>query len=161
MSTTKRIIWEAPDGSILVTIPVEPMLDGEPEGMYLDRVALRAQNADPRLADCTRRPDVEAASLPPRRWRAVWRRVAGAVGVPLARARALRRLELVDRQKALLLRLRDLIEDAEDRGQTTRLAALRAKRQQVRLVALDAALAAVADLATLDTFEPPEFGGVE
>lgn len=89
---TKRIVWQSPDGSLRITVPVEPPLEGESESAYLDRIALRTLNAVPSLADCVRLPDVDASELPSRRFRSCWRpnvRRSVAVDVPLARAQLL------------------------------------------------------------------------
>jgi hypothetical protein len=159
--TTKRIIWTKPSGEVVVTVPCAPMLEGETEQEYLDRVAARAQAADPTLADCTRAATVENASVPARRWRAGWRVAAGAVVASLPACRLVRLVELIKRRVVLILILNEKIETAVDNGQNVLAAALRAKRKSIRDLDLTAALQAVADLATLDTYEPAEFGGVE
>lgn len=35
----KRIVWKMPDGSIRISIPLEPFLENESEQEYLDRIA--------------------------------------------------------------------------------------------------------------------------
>jgi hypothetical protein len=37
----KRIVWQRSDGSIEISTPAAPMLKGETEDQYLDRVAAR------------------------------------------------------------------------------------------------------------------------
>lgn len=89
---TKRIIWQAPDGNIKVSVPVEQPLPGEPMGMYLDRIALTAMSTDPGLIGHTRLENVDSEDLPARRFRNCWRWTLQAgvdVDLPLAREQLL------------------------------------------------------------------------
>lgn len=145
---SKCILWGRSDGAVFRSIPMEPPLQGEPESMWLDRVALRAQAADPQLADCVRldRAGVDAADLPTRRFRDCWRHAGGVVvvDVSLARAQVLAevrrernaRLDASDREKARL----DEIGTAEQRT------ALAAYRQKLR----DLPAAVTTEVASLD-----------
>mgnify|MGYP001586946462 CR=1 FL=1 len=56
-----RIVWLMPDGSKRVTTPGSPMLDGETERAYLDRVAARTKEALPDLKDAMRLPNITDA----------------------------------------------------------------------------------------------------
>jgi hypothetical protein len=69
----KVIVWRAPDGTLKITVPVDPPQEGETEAGYLDRIAARAQAAIPDLADHERVGEVEHTSLPDRSRRANWR----------------------------------------------------------------------------------------
>lgn len=161
--TTKRILWQRPSGEVLVFTPVEPPLEGEPESAYLDRVALRAFNAVPALADCTRRPNVETTALPPRRWRDAWRWLAGSLQVDLGVAHRLRKDEILRKRDRLLALLRDQIEAADDEGDAVLAGQLRLKRRDLRalITTLDQRLDAITDLDALATWEPEEMEGIE
>lgn len=149
--TTKRIVWQAPDGTILLSIPVRAAMDGEPERQYLDSIAMRAQNADPSLRDAVRldKAGVEAADLPDRRFRNCWRHDGKivAVDLPLARAQVLAevrherdaRLVASDKDKARI----------DDIGTPGERQALAAKRQALR----DLPATVAADLERIDTVE--------
>lgn len=95
-----RIIWQAPDGSIAVSIPCSPVRDGETETAYLERVAARVKNATPSLAAHQMVAVVEASTLPSRRFRNAWRWVAGAITPDLGKAKALLEAEIPLRTKA-------------------------------------------------------------
>lgn len=57
----KKIVWKKPDGRIAITTPNKAgLLNGETEEQYLDRVAARAQETVPYLADAVR-----VANIPP------------------------------------------------------------------------------------------------
>jgi len=93
-ATPWRVLWQRPDGSISVTCPGQPPLEGEPLEMYLDGVALRAQNVDPELAGAVRLPSVQVSVLPGRRFRNCWRWSGNAlrVDLPLARQQRLKEI---------------------------------------------------------------------
>lgn len=147
-----RIVWEATDGTILVTIPVEVPLPAESEEEYLDRIAAHAAKADPSLAACTRLPNVRAADLPGRRFRNAWRPAGGKVIVhmPLAREQVLAeirternaRLDASDREQARLA----------DVGTKAEVDAIKLQRQALR----DLPEAVAADLSRLTTVEALE-----
>lgn len=104
--------------------------------------------------------EVSEGELPPRRFRAAWtlpNGIDGPIAVDLPRARALRRNELERHRTKALERLRDRIEEAEDNGQTARVANLKAKRRALRQLDLATALQAVPSVEALDTFTPTEF----
>ena len=82
------ILWAKPSGDIRVTRPnPRQRLPEEPEGQWLDGIALRTQAANPDLADCTRLPDCLLHQLPGRRFRNCWRHDGGAVKPDAALAR--------------------------------------------------------------------------
>jgi hypothetical protein len=153
------IVWEQPDGSILITYPVAAKLPGEADAAYLDRVAAHAQARDLSLTGAVRRPNADSAALPARRWRNAWRRVAGSLTVHPATARVQRRLELLADRDTRLDRVRKKLQNAiEDDAATATIAALKAKAKALR--GLDDTLAAslvAVPLADLGTWEPPEF----
>lgn len=72
MATTKQIVWENPDGTLEVTVPVRPQQAGESETDYLTAIATRSQPSG-----ATRINDVESTALPDRRWRDAWRNDGG------------------------------------------------------------------------------------
>jgi len=157
----KKIVWQRvadevltvtpgntivyPVGSLIVTTAAGVPASGESEAMFLDGVALRALNADPRLATCIRLPNVEPASLPSRRFRNHWRLIGGQISpaVPLCRVERLKeiraerdvRLDKSDRVKARL----------DDVGTAAQIAAYRVYRQALR----DLPATVQADLSTL------------
>lgn len=157
------IVWELADGSLSFTAPGGglPVLPGETEAAYLDRVASATQEAVPLLAGATRRPNIDPATLPAsRRWRNAWRRSGGTIGVHANEARKLKRAEMVAEREVRLEKVRKKLRDAEeDNAAPATIAALRQKSQDLR--ALDEATlttrlssVAVADLAD---WEPAEF----
>ncbi len=101
----KRIVFEMPDGSILVREPVlKGRRPGEKEMEWYDREA--AKGADTKLAGATRLAD--ATDFPSRYFRSCWRndgRGAAHVDMPLARGqrmveiRAQRNIRLDDSDK--------------------------------------------------------------
>jgi hypothetical protein len=159
--TSKRIMFTNQAGEVVLLTPAEPMLDQEPEGQYLDRVALRAVNACPWLKTWTRQANVEVSNLPSRRWRNAWQFANGTISVNLTRARLLRRGELRERRKLLLNLLSQAIDQAEDDGNSGTAVNLRGKRRALRDCDLDAKLSQVSDLNTLSTYEPGEFQGID
>lgn len=50
----KKIAWKMPDGSVSVTTPCGPMLFGESEEAYLDRIAALTQAKVPDLKGAVR-----------------------------------------------------------------------------------------------------------
>lgn len=86
---SKIIVWENGDGTIAITHPLEPMLDGETETDYLDRIAAKLQTEIPDQFAALEYETVESTNMPPsRRFRAAWRLGENAVAtdVPLAKA---------------------------------------------------------------------------
>jgi hypothetical protein len=124
--TEQRIVWQMPDGTIRVTIPVDSLLS-------LDEIAARTQAAAPELRDAKRLPDCRAADLPSRRWRACWRAdVAGRPGVDLPLARAQRMAEIrAERDRRLAASDGPMLREQEG-GTPPRVEALRAYRQALR-----------------------------
>jgi hypothetical protein len=57
---TKRIVWQLPDGSKRYTTPAAPMLEGETEEAYLNRVAMRTRSVLADLKDAVRIADISA-----------------------------------------------------------------------------------------------------
>lgn len=143
---TQRILWQAPDGTLKITIPIEPPMPGEGADLYLDRIALAAQATDPGLAGCVHLGPVAANALPvSRRFRNCWRLAGGAVQVALPEARQL----LLDELRAERNR-RLLASDAErarlaEVGTKGEQAGLATYRQRLR----DLPVTVAADLATL------------
>lgn len=95
-----------------------------------------------------------------KRFRAAWRfagSIDGPIVVGLGEARKERRQELEAHREKVLARLRDKIDEAEDAGQTARVANLKAKRKNLRALDLAAKVLEVATVEALDTFTPVEF----
>lgn len=84
----KRIVFQRPDGSLVFREPAEPMLPGESEAMYLDRIALANPKPGYTRLDTA---GVDVTALPGRRFRDCWRWGSGGVqvNVPLARQQRL------------------------------------------------------------------------
>jgi hypothetical protein len=160
--TTKRIVWLRPDGGLSITHPVEDPLEGEIEQHYLDRLAVAFQSASPDHAGYVRQPDVEGASLPSRRWRMAWAVSAGAVAVPITKARTVRKGELMAYRDALVAAAAAVATKADDTGDAATVAKVKKARKDAYVLdtTIDAQLAAVADLPTLDTYTPPELAGL-
>lgn len=153
--TVKRIIYTRADGGLTVVQPCDPArLVGESEADFVRRIADRLVPAGVPYRI------IDASDLPSRRWRAAWADAgSGSVAVPLARARLVRRRELLARRLGVLAALGEQIEAALDEGDTMLAVARRAKRRRVRDLtaeSLDAELAAIPDLATLDTYTPAD-----
>jgi hypothetical protein len=130
---------------------LNPPLEGETHAQHQARIALAV------AAEQLKCVIKERADLPARRWRSAWRFAGGALSVPLAAARLLRKLELLVRRRKLIDKLRLLREVAQAKGQTLRVAVLGNKLTAALAAdgtALEADLLAVTDLATLDTFTP-------
>lgn len=145
-----RIVWLAADGSLRITIPCEPLLPGESETMYLDRIALAAQTADPGLQECSRAADVDAAVLPAsRRFRACWRFAAGTVQVHPPAARQQRLDEIRAERNRRLLESDAERARLDEIGTSQQRAALTAYRQQLR----DLPALVSVELVTLTTAE--------
>lgn len=139
--TTKRILYQRPDGGISIRVAVEPPLPGESEAMYLDRIAIQAPPAG-----ATRLPDVEAAAMPTsRRLRNCWRYSSGVVSVHLPSARQQRLGEIRAERNARLLESDAEKARLDEIGTPQQRATLTAYRQQLR----DLPAAAAADLAGL------------
>lgn len=139
-----RIVWQAPDGSLRITIPADPQAD-------LNAVAAHALAVDPSLAECARLPDVYAAELPSRRFRNCWRHTDKVtVDVPLARGQLLAevrvernaKLDATDKEAARLA----------DVGTKQEQDALKAKRQALR----DLPAVVTSELDSLNTAEALE-----
>jgi len=154
----QRIVWQAPDGSLRLTVPLEPPLPGESAAHYLDRIALAAQATDPGLADCTRVATVSADALPAsRRFRIVWHCPAGTVRVHLPSARLLLLAEVRAERN------RRLVESDADRARLEEVGTpeqrqdLTAYRQQLRDLpsVVAGALDGLATAAALKAYQPP------
>lgn len=61
-----RLIFANASGLVRVAIPTEPVLPGEPEAVWLERVAFRLAHANPGMDGWTYRGSVLASALPPR-----------------------------------------------------------------------------------------------
>jgi len=144
----KRILWQAPEGSVLVTVPCEPMRPGETESAYLDRIAQHAVGADPSLAACTRLPDVDTSALPQdRRWRNQWRVIGGQVQPDVALCRAERLREIRAERDARLAKADATKVKLDDIGTPAQIAAHHQYRQALR----DLPIAVQTDLAAAAT----------
>ena len=156
------IVWELPDGTLALTTPGDalPLLPGETEAQRLDRVAAETLARSPFLALAVRRPNVDRAALPSRRWRNAWRRVAGNIVPQPNAARALRRAEVLAERDARLERVRKKLQDAiEDNATTAVLNAIKQKARDLRMLdeaVLATRLATVA-VADLEAWVPVEF----
>ncbi len=97
----KNIIWELPDGTIAVTVPVGPIPTEMTEAEYLDEIAAAAA---PALPDGTvRRGEVETKDVPARRrWRNAWRHDGSKVVEDLTAAKAVKAAELAAERDALV-----------------------------------------------------------
>jgi Phage tail assembly chaperone protein len=154
MKPGQRIVWELPDGTLLVG----KYLGGDPLAF------LRKVEAGPALQGARRLPDpTPQQPLPPRRWRACWRHDGqGAVRVhlPLARAQRLHEIRL-ERDRRLAASdgvwMREL-ERMRAGGDAALLQALEAYRQALRdlpaRLEAAAALEALADAQALADFAP-------
>ena len=63
---SKRLVFTNTSGAVKVTLPLLPQLPGEPEAVWLERVAFAVTHADPRWEGWTYRGGVEEAALPSR-----------------------------------------------------------------------------------------------
>lgn len=135
-----RIVWQAQDGSLRITIPADPAAD-------TDAVAAHALAVDPSLATCTRLADVDHVDLPSRRFRACWRHDGKTVAVALDLARAQVLAEVRAERNAKLDASDKEAARLADIGTAEQQAALKEKRQALR----DLPVTVTADLAALDT----------
>jgi hypothetical protein len=58
--SNKRIVWKMPDGSLRITTPAEPRIEGETEDAYLDRVAERTKEVLQDLEGAVRLANITA-----------------------------------------------------------------------------------------------------
>lgn len=173
----KRILYTRPDGGLSVIIPGRrSRLPDEPEGQWLDRLALGAVAAfaprDPAHTPAQHAAAawawagtqvwrvVEAAAISAdRHFRDCWEDVPGVgVRVNLTKARAQRRAELLALRPGKLAEVREQIEAAEDAGAAVVLAALKAKRRRLREIEakLDADLPGLATPEALRAYLPAD-----
>jgi hypothetical protein len=145
------LLIERADGGISV-MALAPGADPAVE------LARWAEHADPSWLPVARSVAADNPTLPPRRWRAAWRRVGQGIGVPLPAARQLRKRELLALAADRLPQLRDRIDAAEDAaedaGDSNLLTQLRQRRAALRALDVDAALAELADLNSVDKYLP-------
>lgn len=163
--TTKRIIWELPDGSIVVSVPApggRQQAGAADEQAWLERVAARARATLPYLRESTRLPDTEAHELPAGRFRDCWRRVEdGTVQVHLPLAREQRMAEIRAERNRRLQDSDGPMARANEIGTPEDIAALKAMRQALRDVPQAVDLEAVESAEALEAFEPDWPGEAE
>jgi hypothetical protein len=146
---SKIIVFSRADGGTSIVVPV--LQSGETE----EQALVRCQARDvPVGTSCL---ILESSDLPPRRWRSAWRSRSGQLVIAIEAARQMRRQELLSQRDAMLQRLREAVEQAEDDGDTARLTRLRQRRRQLRVLeaTLDGQLA-VAGLDELERLAPVE-----
>lgn len=148
--TTRRIIYDTPDGGVAVIIPApDGRRVGESLADWLTRVAAKVV---PPGATGVR--VIEAADLPPRRFRRAWKRILNAVDVDLPLARLLLLAAVRERRNARLRDSDSVKARFDDVGTIEQKAELAAYRQQLRdLPAVVEAEIAPLDLAALTTYE--------
>lgn len=160
----KCIVWANPDGSVRVTVPMMPPLEGESEAMYMDRIALETLSCDVTLRECVRLTDVDESKLPieikgekkRKLFRNCWRVVNGmiSVDIPLARVEVIERV-----RKERNTRLTDSDTDKhrlDDIGTPQQKQALAAYRQQLRDLPVSVVedVEMLADVDSLDKYTP-------
>jgi hypothetical protein len=84
------IVWELPDGSVVVTHPAGTPLEGETEKVYLARVAAQSSPGP----EAVRLADIPLSALPDRSFRVAWRHSAGDIIIDPA-------LELAERWRRI------------------------------------------------------------
>lgn len=164
MATTKRILYVRPDGGLSVIIPSpNSQRVGESEWDWLDRIATRRiaacapvlsadQQEQERLAlewaALQDRTQVEVATIPSdRTFRDAWELGgAGRIRVNLAKARAIHKARLLERQQAKLAHARLDLELAEDSADAEAIQAARDRCRRLR--ALRASMATDLDALT-------------
>ena len=145
----KVIVHSGPDGGVTVTVPVEPMREGETGDGYIARIAGRAVPRDAvDIMVC------EDSDIPQdRTFRGAWRLAGGKVVVdmPLARAIKLERIR-AERNRRLEATDKDVAKLDGDPVP----ASLKARRQALRDLpqTIQAELDAIDQPATLKLFEP-------
>ena len=129
-----RIVWRNPDGSLYITVPASPRIDGEDDAAYLDRVAARTQSAVPSLADAVRVHNIATADLIPgdRTFRGAWTVDGDAIGVDMGKAREIQRQRLRDLRTPILDQLDRALQRALDQGNNDEAARISARRQALR-----------------------------
>lgn len=87
----KCIAWEFSDGSVAITVPVEPRGQHESDETYLDRIAAKckADGVVPQAA--IRRGNIDSTTLPSRVFRGAWRWKATSVEIDLTAAKAIKK----------------------------------------------------------------------
>lgn len=74
----KKLVYERPDGKITIVNPVEPMLAGETEDQYLERIRALAEAGIPELKTFVHKGRVD--NVPNnRKFREAWRAVDGKI----------------------------------------------------------------------------------
>lgn len=124
------IVWQAGasaagyvEGHVRITRPLLPMLEGETESQYLDRVAADAIAKDPSLADFSRVAAVDENTLPARTHRQWWRFVGGVVAVDQSLVNAAALQAIADHKAAA----KALYDKVDDLGRIIRAVAIAAK----------------------------------
>lgn len=149
----KRIVYEAPDGSLAVVVPARKQKAGESDQEYLDEIAAKAEKQMP--AGMSRKVTVDKTELPQSRYfRGQWRADSRQVFVDMNSARQHKmdlirqnrnqRLDATDKEKA---RLDEVGTDNEKQE-------LAQKRQALRDLPQTIDLASMQTPEELEAFEP-------
>lgn len=148
----KCIAWQMPDGTIRLTCPIAPPLEGESETAYLDRHAAfalagaakltgKGLPGDPALLAATRLPNVDEAALPVKTgadgrlypvFRAAWRNVAGQIRAVPALARLSILAQVRNEVKARLKKAHAYKDELDDIGTPAQKLSLAQYRQALR-----------------------------
>lgn len=152
-----RIVWRKPDGSLSITVPASPRLDGEDDAAYLDRVAARTQAATPSLADAARVYNVASADLIPgdRTFRGAWTIDGDVIRVDMGKAREIQKDRLRELRTPILAQLDKALERATDQRNNDEAARISARRQALRDVT------AVPEIAAARTPDDLKRAGME
>jgi len=155
--TTKRIVWQRPDGGISITHPTEDFLPGESEQHYLDRIAMAFLSAAPEHTTYIRKPDIDSSTLPKDRYfRNCWLHNGIAVAVDMTKAKAQRLSETQavhdSRQKAITNQAVAAMLDNDNATLKT----LKAKKQATTdtLTKVQTDLSAITDPDSLKNYNP-------
>jgi len=109
----KRIVWEKPDGSVMITEPI--IRDGETEDEALSRAETNCLAKNPDLFTDSVSSHVDLSSLPnDRTFRAAWRKSGASIIEDHDTCRALRASEILEAKKAALADLRGREDLGED-----------------------------------------------
>ncbi len=144
-----RAVFEKLDGSIIVVIPVP--------GKALEVAVARTVAATPGAGAWTRRPDIDEADLPARRFRDCWRFSAGQVRVQPALARAKHTKDMKDEFSKRAAESDGLRLKYDDIGTVQQKADVTAYRQALRAIpaTVQTDLAALTTEAQFLAYQPP------
>lgn len=157
--TEKRIIFEMPDGTIRIALPIagsQAQRASTSEQDWFDREAAKLMGTNPNLAGAIRLRDHHITELPHAlRWKRAWRNDgAGSVEVNMPAARAQRMGEIrTERDKRLTATDADK-NRLDDIGTAAQKTALATKRQTLRDIPQNVDLETISTPGELETFEP-------